>query len=130
MKLNLKLGTRRPLTRAEAWGCVTANLAVPGSGSLAAGRVVGYFQMALTIIGFVMTLVCAAGFFHWYFANAKQIAQMQETDPAGTLLSFWLAARGAMAGFALVAFALAWAAITSFQIVQAQRKEPAPPRIE
>jgi hypothetical protein len=120
MKLNLTLGKPRPLNRAEAWGCVTANLAVPGSGSLAAGRAVGYFQMALTLIGFIMTVVCGAGFFHWYFANAKQLNQLQQDDPVGALLALWHGARWAMAGFAIFIFALAWAAITSFQIFQAR----------
>jgi len=124
MKLNLTLGTLRPLSRAEAWGCVTANLAVPGSGSLAAGRAVGYFQMALTLIGFIMTVVCGAGFFHWYFANAKQLNQLQQDEPVEALLALWHATRWTMAGCAIFIFALAWAAITSFQIFQA------PPRRE
>jgi hypothetical protein len=127
MKLSLTLRTPRPLSRAEAWGCVTANLALPGSGSLAAGRAAGYFQMALTLIGFILTVVCAAGFFHWYFANASQINQSQQDDLAGALLSLWRAARWTLLGMAIFVFALAWAAITSFQIVQAQRKDSAPP---
>ena len=127
MKLSLTLRTPRPLSRAEAWGCVTANLVLPGSGSLAAGRPAGYFQTALTLIGFIMTVVCAAGFFHWYFANASQINQSQQDDPAGALLSPWRAARWTLLGMAIFVFALAWAAITSFQIVQAQRKDSAPP---
>jgi H+/gluconate symporter-like permease len=133
MKLNLRLGTPRPLTRAEAWGCVTGNLAVPGSGSLAAGRPVGYFQMALTFIGFILTLVCGAAFLHWYFANSGQFADSQQVDPSEALDSLWQLlqhARGAFFGIALFAFALAWAAITSFQILQAPRKDSAPPRIE
>jgi len=128
MKLSLTLGTPRPLSRAEAWGCVTANLAVPGSGSLAAGRPAGYFQMALTLIGFIITVVCAAGFFRWYFAHASQISQTQQEDPVGAFLSLWRAARWPLLGMAVFFFALAWAGITSFQIVQAQRKDSTPPR--
>lgn len=130
MKLNLKLAAPRPLNRSEAWGCVTANLAVPGSGSLAAGRAVGYFQMALTLIGFIMTVVCGAGFFHWYFANANQFSQLQQDDPRAAFLALCHAASWTMAGFAIFIFALAWAAITSFQIMQARRKDSVPPRIE
>jgi len=123
MKLNLRLATPRPLSRSEAWGCVTANLAVPGSGSLAAGRAVGYAQMALTLIGFIMTLVCGAGFAHWYFAHADQISQSQQDNPGEAFLELWRAMRGSLLGIALFVFALAWACITSFQIVQAPRRK-------
>jgi len=129
MKLQLTLGKPRTLSRAEAWGCFTANLAVPGSGSLAAGRPVGYFQMLLTLIGFITTLVCGAQFFHWYFSNTQHIAQMQETDPRGALLDFWLAARGTMAGCAIFGFALAWGAITGLRVVLSSPKSATPPRI-
>ena len=47
MKISLALGQRKPLDRTTAWGCLTANLAVPGCGSLVAGRVSGYFQLLL-----------------------------------------------------------------------------------
>jgi hypothetical protein len=129
MKLRLTLAKPRPLNRAEAWGCVTANLAVPGSGSLAAGRAVGYIQMAVYFTGFIITIVCGAGFFHWYFANAKQINQSQQDDPVGSLLAIWHAARWAFFGIAVFIFALSWAIITSYQIVQAQRTDAVPPRI-
>ncbi len=129
MKLHLTLAKPRPLSRAEAWGCVTANLAVPGSGSLAAGRAVGYVQMAVYFVGFILTIVCGAGFFHWYFANARQINQLKETDARGALLSIWHASRWALCGIAIFIFALSWSVITSFQIVQAQRKDAVPPRI-
>jgi len=129
MKLCLSLGKSRPLSRAEAWGCFTANLAVPGSGSLAAGRPVGYFQMALTVVGFIMTLICGAQFFHWYFTNSQQFTQLQETDPGGALVEFWLAARGTVAGFAIFGFALAWGVVTGLSVVMSSPKIPAPPRI-
>jgi len=129
MKLQLTLGKPRTLSRTEAWGCFTANLAVPGSGSLAAGRPVGYLQLALTVIGFITTLVCGAQFFHWYFTNTQQFTQLQETDPEQALLNFWVAARGSVAGFAIFGFALAWGAITGLRIVFSSPKTPAPPRI-
>jgi hypothetical protein len=44
-------------------------------------------------------------------------------------LAFLHAARWALLGIAIFIFALSWAAITSFQIVQAQRKDAVPPRI-
>jgi hypothetical protein len=129
MKLNLKLAAPRPLRRSEAWGCVTANLAVPGSGSLAAGRAVGYWQMAVYFTGFILTLVGGAGFIHWYYANAGQFNQLKQDDPNGAFLELLRVASWPMAGFAIFVFALAWSAITSFQIMQAPPKQSAPPRI-
>ena len=129
MKLHLTLAKPRPLSRAEVWGCVTANLAVPGSGSLAAGRAVGYVQMAVYFTGFIISLVGAVGTIHWYMANSTQVNNPQEGDIFGPFLAFLHAARWALLGIAIFIFALSWAAITSFQIVQAQRKDAVPPRI-
>jgi hypothetical protein len=130
MKLQLTRAKSRPLTRAEAWGCVTANLAVPGAGSLAAGRAVGYAQMAVYFTGFIMSIVCAIAFFRWYFANAGQFDQMKNEDPVGALLLFFHAARWVFFGIGLFVVALGWAAVTSFQIMKTPRKDEAPPRIE
>jgi hypothetical protein len=129
MKLNLKLAASRPLSRSEAWGCVTANLAVPGSGSLAAGRAVGYWQMGIYFAGFILTLVGAVGFVHWYYTNTAQFNQLKQDDPGGALLEIFRAARWVMAGFAIFVFALLWSGITSFRILQAPPKASVPPRI-
>jgi hypothetical protein len=130
MKLQLTLAKPHPLTRSEAWGCVTANLAVPGAGSLAAGRAVGYAQMAVYFTGFIMTIVGSIAFFRWYMANMEQINQMKETDPVGALLLCCRAMRWVLLGIALFVVALGWAAATSFQIMKCRRKDEAPPRIE
>jgi hypothetical protein len=130
MKFQLTLAKPRALTRAEAWGCVTANLAVPGAGSLAAGRAVGYAQMAVYFAGFIMSIVCGIAFFRWYFANAGQFDQMKNDDPVGAFLFFLRAARWVFFGIALFVVSLGWAAVTSFQIMKTRRKDEAPPRIE
>lgn len=108
---------------------MTANLAVPGAGSLAAGRAVGYAQLAVYFTGFIMSIICGITFFHWYLANAKQINQSKENDPVGALLAIWHASRWVLLGVGLFVVSLSWAAITSFQIVQAQRKDAVPPRV-
>jgi hypothetical protein len=78
-----------------------------------------------------MSLICWAAFVHWYFANASLIAELRQGDPSSeTLLAFWRALRWPCIGVAIFVFAFAWAAITSFQIMQAPRKHSAPPRIE
>ena len=50
-KISLALGQRQALSRQTAWGCFTTNLALPGFGSLVAGRISGYFQVALAMVG-------------------------------------------------------------------------------
>ena len=129
MKLSLKLQPARPLTRAEAWGCFTANLALPGSGSLAAGRAVGYGQLALTALGFAVSLSGAAGFVRWYLSNPPQLNPGPNDDPLVALSALAHAALVPMAGIALFGFALAWAAWTGWQIVNSHPKPPPPPRI-
>ena len=133
MKFNLTLGKPRPLSRSEAWGCVTANLAVPGSGSLAAGRAVGYWQMAVYFTGFVMSLAGSVAPVRWYLANSAQLNHPPEGDVGdmfGPLSSFLHAARWVLLGIAFFLFALGWAAVTSFQIMQTSRKDSAPPRLK
>jgi asparagine N-glycosylation enzyme membrane subunit Stt3 len=69
-----------------------------------------------------MSLVCGAGFLRWYFANADHIAQLQEDDPGEALRLLWNAMRWPLLGMAIFVFALAWAGVTSLQIVQANRR--------
>jgi len=61
MKFSLKLAEPKPLDREQARACLVANLCFPGSGSLLAGRRVGYSQAAL--VGFA--LVLQAVFLGW-----------------------------------------------------------------
>jgi hypothetical protein len=129
MKISLVLGQARPLSRSEVWGCFTANLALPGSGSLVAGRSVGYFQMAVCLAGFVISILGGAGFLHWYLANPDPLAQAAGDDPFAPLLLLWQKGSLAFLGVALFVFALSWALITSLQIMVANPKDPVPPRI-
>jgi hypothetical protein len=129
MKISLALGQARPLSRSEAWGCFTANLALPGSGSLAAGRVVGYFQMAAGFAGFALSIVGAVRFFHWCLVNPDQLTQSTSDDPFAPMVWMWRMGRLAFLGIALFVFAISWAVVTSLQIMRASPKEPAPPRM-
>jgi hypothetical protein len=129
MKISLALGQARPLSRSEAWGCFTANLALPGSGSLAAGRAVGYFQMALCLAGFAVSIIGGIAFFHWYLANPDQVNQTSSDDPFAYMELLWRKGRFAFLGVALFVFALSWAVVTGLQIMRAVPKDPAPPRL-
>src|SRR5438105_1416041 len=131
MKISLALGPRRPLSRQTAWGCFTTNLAMPGFGSLVAGRIAGYPQAVLMMVGLVVSLLGVARAFTWYAANASHLSDPQ-ADPITNLTAMWLAMRWAVLGLALFGLGWLWALITSLDILrEAKRNEAAavPPRL-
>ena len=133
MKFSLTLGPRRPLDRQTAWGCITANLfGVPGLGSLAAGRQVGYFQMLLSVGGLAITGAFGIRFLLWYLSNSAQINQV---DDAGLdqLGGIWLHVRWALLGIVVFACGWLWALMTSLSIlasVKSDTPKPVPPLIK
>ncbi len=118
MKISLALGPRRTLSRQSAWGCFTTNLALPGFGSLMAGRRSGYPQAALGLTGLGLTMLFAARFFAWYFVNRTRITGDQE-DPLETLLELWRAVRWPLLGIAVFLAGWLWALVTSWRILRA-----------
>jgi len=128
MKLVLASRAKGPANRAEAWACVTANIALPGSGSLAAGKPVGYYQLALAAIGFIIIVVTGIHLLEWMMGNGNALSQ-PSGDPVENLVVLWREIRGPVAGLGVAAAALAWAGITSLQILSAHPKNPVPPRI-
>jgi hypothetical protein len=131
MKISLALGPRLPLSRQTAWGCLTTNLALPGFGSLIAGRVSGYPQAALGIGGLVLTMVFGVRFVWWYLANWSRLMG-SSSDPVDVLSQLWGAVRWAVAGMAVFAVGALWALATSASIVrEAKRAEAAkaPPQL-
>ena len=125
MKISLALGRRQPLSRQTAWGCLTSNLALPGSGSLLAGRVSGYAQMGLGLAGMVMTVVFGLQFVHWYFVNWPRMRDAQD-DPVGMLAALWFASRWTLLGFAVFAAGWLWGLASGLAIVHEARTAPAP----
>jgi len=130
MKISLALGPRQPLSRQTAWGCFTSNLALPGFGSLAAGRKVGYFQAALTIIGMGFTLLFGVRFIFWTLSNWARLH-----DPLGDQIAalgeMWLHVRWAMVGIGIFALGWLWALTTSMSILgsAAHSQQSLPPRL-
>src|SRR4051794_38669590 len=106
MKISLALGKSRPLSRRTAWGCLTANLAVPGSGSLVAGRISGYPQTALGLIGLAVTVIFGVRFIYWYFANWSQISHAP--DPFAAIAEMWLVLKWPLLGMAIFLFGWLW----------------------
>lgn len=130
MKISLTLGPRRPLDPATAWGCLTANVAVPGSGSLVAGRVSGYFQLLLAVAGVGLTTVFGLRFIHWY-VNNWALLQQSQPDTAANFQELWNRLRPAAVGFVVFMSGLFWAMASSLLILSEARKaQPsAPPRL-
>ena len=120
MKISLALGPRQPLSRQTAWGCLTANLALPGSGSLVAGRVSGYAQLALTTGGLVLTLVFGLRFVYWYVKHWSHFNGPQ-ADPVGLFGEMFVVVRWALFGMGIFLMGWLWALATSLQIVSAAK---------
>jgi hypothetical protein len=112
---------RRPLDRATAWGCLTSNLAIPGSGTIVAGRRTGYIQGALALAGMGLTTVYGVRFMAWYFANYARF-QQDGTDPFRVMGELWLAMRWALLGMALFAVGWLWALGSSWAALREARR--------
>jgi hypothetical protein len=120
------LSPRGPLDRATAWGCLTSNLAIPGTGTLVAGRRSGYVQGLLALAGTGLTLVFGLRFIGWYVANYARL-QQEGMDPFAVVGEIWMAVRWALLGLALFAVAWLWALGSSLLIMrEARRTDPGP----
>ncbi|MEO8426819.1 MAG: hypothetical protein ABI651_06880 [Verrucomicrobiota bacterium] len=133
MKISLALGPRRPLDRATAWACVMANQAtLPGVGSLAAGRRVGYGQVALGLIGVVPMLAFSVRLLLAAYRVQQTVGSFGSPDelmeylqqglrdvPHTWGLYFWIGLPGA----ALFIIAWFWALASSLSILLESRKE-------
>lgn len=130
MKFSLARGPSGTIDGERAWGCLTANLAIPGAGSLVAGRAVGYAQLAGAVSGVLLTGIFGLRFFAWFISNW---AEMQTgDDPIALLEQLWLAVRWALLGIALFAGSWLWALATGMCIVRTARRAAArrvPPKL-
>ncbi len=105
MKISLTLRPRRRLDRPTAWACLIANLALPGSGSLVAGRRTGYVQAALAVAGMVLSTAFAG----WFLREVlRDQGFPEEFGP-------WLWIGGA--GLVCFAGGFCWALVTSLVIL-------------
>gem|GEM_PF-535488 len=129
MKISLALQSRRSLNRGEAWACLVTNLVLPGSGSLVAGRAVGYGQLVFSFVGLGATLFYGLRFIFWFFKNWARLTRPHE-DPFFALHELWLALRWPVLGLAIFAGGMVWALFTSLQIFRAAKNsETLPPRL-
>lgn len=121
MKISLARGPRQTLSRQTAWGCLTSNLALPGSGSLLAGYRTGYAQLLLAMIGLASTMWFGIHFIVWALLNWSKIYG-PEIDPIEALEEIWRHLRWALLSLGIAALAWIWALVTSLQILHAARK--------
>ena len=131
MKISLALG-RAPLSRQTAWGCFTTNLALPGFGSLVAGRRIGYAQAAFALTGMALTIVFGGRFILWYLSNWQRIRD-PNNDPSSIFGELWHVLRWAILGFVIFGVGWLWALMSSFGILAEARRDPLivpPPRLK
>ena len=109
-----------------AQGCLTANLAVPGLGSVIAGRKVGFVQLAIYFSGFALTLIFGLRFVwsalsHWsaFYAEFNGPA----ADPIIAMSDLWHHTRWAFLGIVLFAISWLWAFSTSRTVLAEAKKD-------
>ena len=99
--------------RATPWGCLAANLALPGLGTFISGaRVTGLLQMVLSQTGFALTLIWTI----WTTETGLRTGTW--TVQPDRLL--WLGLGGALLFLGM----LAWALLSSFQWMRRSRSQP------
>jgi hypothetical protein len=121
MKISLARGPIGPVSTQTAWGCLTSNLALPGSGSLAAGRKSGYGQLLLTGIGAGLTVFFGIRFLMWQFSNWSRF-HGGDMDPIEAFGEMWLHLRWAVLGIGIFLIAMLWALASSLGIMAESRK--------
>ena len=107
---------------------MATNMALPGFGSLAAGRRSGYVQATLTVAGFACTMIFGLRFIVWALANWSKIYDPQ-ADPIETFGNIWIALRWALLGIGLFAVSWLWSLWTSLRLVDDARRSAVPPRL-
>lgn len=123
MKFSLKLGPQKPLDREQARACLVANICFPGSGSLLAGRRIGYAQAAL--VGLVLALQFV--FLGWWlklWLTTRQFPFPAEWTDNGIPRQAILMLALALSTVAMFAFAWFWALLTSL-IISSEVKQGA-----
>lgn len=115
MKTSLAHEAKSPIDKPTAWACTVTNaVTLPGLGSLAAGRKVGYAQAACALIGFLLSFGGLLGHLRVWYATGE----MPEGFTAGLVV--------AVLGMTLFGLAWLWALTSSIRLHrQATRPLPA-----
>jgi hypothetical protein len=110
--------------REQAWVVAIANLALPGFGTVMAGRKVGYLQLGLSVLG----VICFTVFLTYAIPHLGELLQQlsnptDDPDDALDFLAHWLPWMAvAFAGIILCVTAWFWALGTSVKGVRGTAK--------
>jgi hypothetical protein len=110
----------------KAHGCLTANLAVPGLGSLIGGRKVGLAQMVIYFSGFALTLIFGLRFIYWALTHWSEFYSEfygPNANPVLALPDVWQRTRWALLGILLFAIAWSWALLTSWTLISEAKQK-------
>src|SRR5436190_12542456 len=121
MKISLALGPRKALSRQTAWGCLTSNITLPGSGSLVAGRSSGYGQLLLALAGLLVSIIFGSRFILWQLSNWSRFYG-SDVDPFAVFPEVWLHIRLALLGLAIFFIGWFWALMSCLAILDASRR--------
>jgi len=108
---------------------------MPGSGSVASGRAVGYAQATLAVVGLLMTMSFGVRFIIWFFSNWSRLNDYSQDDPFAMLSEVWHAARWPLLSMVIFAIAWLWALATSVSLLRQSKmaepakREKAPPKL-
>ena len=124
MKIFSARANLKPVARQTAQGYLATNLALPGLGSLAAGRTVGLPQLALCLAGFAITLFFGVRFLYWSLDHWAEFHNSTPSlDPMKPLRDLWQQARWPLLGIGLFALSWIWALKTSWAMLAETKVE-------
>ena len=121
MKVNFRLGPKGPVDREKAKVCLIMNLGVPGSGSLMAGRLVGYPQLVLTFCGLAVSMIFGGKMLTWTLGNWSRL--QNSNDPMASLTEIWQAIKWPLAGLGIFALAWLWGLITGLMVLATAKSD-------
>lgn len=100
-----------------ARGLAATNLALPGFGSIMAGRAVGWPQSTLTVVGFVLTLIYSVRAVVWFYRNWNKVYG-DDLDSLDATTALWRLLTWAFLGIGLFLVAWVWAFATNASILR------------
>jgi hypothetical protein len=98
-------------------------VAIPGCGSLLAGRTSGYLQLLTAMIGMGVSVYFGFKFIVWYVSNWAQMQQIQP-DSAANFHELWLRIRWFLLGVGVFGAGWLWALGSSLGILLESKKAP------